>query len=224
MTPHTGIRATTLVLVGLVTTVVAWLVLRWSSPAGAEMPAARLGGDHCDGLPRCGPARGGWQVRKVRDGRSDGRVSALRAARTLVLAQAAALTGSVLVGWYLANVLALLPDADVQSQRDRILPFVLHAAVALLLALAAWSCSGGAGCVLVTTRTTRPPELAQSRPVDVFDGHRRPWNTSTQEPRAIPGNDVGRVVSSGYDGTTADDDVGRARHGRQPAGRLWRDR
>ena len=92
----------------------------------------------------------GWQVRKVRDGRPDGTVSALRAARTLVLAQAAALTGSVLVGWYIANVLVLLPNADVQSQRDRILPFVLHAVVALLLAVV-----GHGRAVLVPAATAR---------------------------------------------------------------------
>jgi hypothetical protein len=41
----------------------------------------------------------------------------------------------VLVGWYVANVFVLLPNVDVQSQRDRITPFVLHAVVALLLSV-----------------------------------------------------------------------------------------
>ena len=72
----------------------------------------------------------GWQVRKVRDGSPNPAITPLRAARTLVLGQAAALTGAVLVGWYVANVLVLLPDADVESQRGRIWPFVLHAVVA----------------------------------------------------------------------------------------------
>ena len=78
----------------------------------------------------------GWQVRKVRDGLSHPAVTPLRAARTLVLGQAGALTGAVLVGWYAANALVLLPDADVESQRGRIWLFVLHAVVALLLAVA----------------------------------------------------------------------------------------
>ncbi len=134
MTPHTGIRSTTLVLAGLATTVVAWLVLRLVTGAGAEVPLPGWVAVIVMIFLGAGLLVAGWQVRKVRDGRSDGSVSALRAARTLVLAQAAALTGSVLVGWYVANVLTLLPDADVQSQRDRILPFVLHAVVALLLA------------------------------------------------------------------------------------------
>lgn len=134
MTPHTGIRATTLVIVGLVTTVLAWLVLRWLVAGGAEMPLPGWVAIAVMVFLGASLLVAGWQVRKVRDGRPDGTVSALRAARTLVLAQAAALTGSVLVGWYIANVLVLMPNADVQSQRDRILPFVLHAVVALLLA------------------------------------------------------------------------------------------
>ena len=134
MTPHTGIRATTLVFVALISTGLSWLLLRWVTAGGADMPPPGWVAIAVMLFLGAGLLVAGWQVRKVRDGRSDGSVSPLRAARTLVLAQAAALTGSVLVGWYLANVLALLPNADVQSQRDRIAPFVLHAVVALLLA------------------------------------------------------------------------------------------
>lgn len=135
MKPHSGVRASTLVLVGLATTILAWLVLRWVSTSGTGVPdqgwvalavMAFLGG---------GLLVAGWQVRKVRDGIGDGLVTPLRAARTLVLAQAAALTGAVLVGWYAANVLVLLPDADVESQRGRIWPFAVHAVVALLLSV-----------------------------------------------------------------------------------------
>jgi hypothetical protein len=134
VTPHTGIRATTLVIAGLVSTGLSWLLLRWVTSGGAEMPPPGWIAIAVMVFLGAGLLVAGWQVRKVRDGRSDGTVSPLRAARTLVLAQAAALTGSVLVGWYVANVLVLLPNADVQSQRDRIMPFVLHALVALLLA------------------------------------------------------------------------------------------
>ncbi|HET7799105.1 MAG TPA: DUF3180 domain-containing protein [Humibacillus xanthopallidus] len=135
MTPHTGIRATTLVIAGLVSTGLSWLLLRWVTSGGAEMPSPGWVAIAVMVFLGAGLLVAGWQVRKVRDGRSDGTVSPLRAARTLVLAQAAALTGSVLTGWYLANVLVLLPNIDVQSQRDRITPFVLHAVVALLLAV-----------------------------------------------------------------------------------------
>ena len=133
MTPHTGIRATTLVIAGLIATGLSSLVLRFVTSGGAEVPSPGWVAIAVMIFLGAGLLVAGWQVRKVRDGRSDGSVSPLRAARTLVLAQSAALTGAVLVGWYVANVLVLLPNADVPSQRGRILPFALHAVVALLL-------------------------------------------------------------------------------------------
>lgn len=133
VTPHGGIRTTTLVLATLATTTVAWLVLR---SLGGNLPDPGWVGVGVMVLLGGGLLVAGWQVRRVRDGRSDGSVTALRAARTLVLAQAAALTGSVLVGWYTANVLALLPDADVPSQRAHLAPFAVHAVVAAVLAVA----------------------------------------------------------------------------------------
>ena len=38
--------------------------------------------------------------------------------RTVVLAQASALTGAVVAGWYLAQVLVLAPDTDIASVRS----------------------------------------------------------------------------------------------------------
>ena len=90
-----------------------------------------------------------------------------------MLAQSAALTGAVLVGWYLANVFVLLPNADVPSQRDRILPFALHAVVALLL--------GISGMVVQRWCRLRPrddedetakPHLTARRPPDPTNPHR----------------------------------------------------
>jgi Protein of unknown function (DUF3180) len=43
------------------------------------------------------------------------------AARVLALAQAAALAGAATLGWYVAQVLLVLPDADVPSQQAQIL-------------------------------------------------------------------------------------------------------
>ncbi|HEU5241925.1 MAG TPA: DUF3180 domain-containing protein [Ornithinibacter sp.] len=135
MKPHAGIRATTLVLAGLGMTIVAWLVLRWVSSGGTGLPDPGWVAIAVMAFLSAGLLVAGWQVRKVRDGVGDGSVTPLRAARTLVLAQAAALTGAVLVGWYVANAFVLLPDADVESQRSRIWPFVVHAVVAALLAV-----------------------------------------------------------------------------------------
>lgn len=135
MRPHAGIRVTTLVLAGLAMTVVAWLVLRWVA-AGAAVPEPGWVGAAAMLFLAAGLVVAGRQVRTVRDGIPNPAVTPLRAARTLVLGQAGALTGAVLVGWYVANVLVLLPDADVESQRGRIWPFAAHAVVAVLLSAA----------------------------------------------------------------------------------------
>jgi hypothetical protein len=124
------------VLAAVAMTVVAWLALRWVASGGSAVPEPGWIGAAVMLFLAGALLVAGWQVRKVRDGRPAAAITPLRAARTLVLGQAGALTGSVLVGWYVANALVLLPDADVDSQRARILPFVLHAVVALLLAVA----------------------------------------------------------------------------------------
>ncbi|MGO4598943.1 DUF3180 domain-containing protein [Terrabacter sp. 2RAF25] len=135
MRPHSGVRATTLVLAAVAMTVLAWLVLRLLASRGTPVPEPGWVGAAAMLFLGGGLLVAGWQVRKVRDGSPNPAVTPLRAARTLVLGQAGALTGAVLVGWYVANVLVLLPDADVVSQRGRIWPFLLHAVVALLLAV-----------------------------------------------------------------------------------------
>jgi hypothetical protein len=60
----------------------------------------------------------GWAVRSYQKGKRPS-LDGLRAARTLVLAKAAALTGALLGGWYLAQVLVVLGDLAIESRRDR---------------------------------------------------------------------------------------------------------
>lgn len=136
MRPHHGIRATTLVLAAVAMTVIAWLLLRWLASGGNTVPDPGWIGGVAMVFLGAALLVGGWQVRKVRDGHPNPAITPLRAARTLVLGQAGALTGSVLVGWYVANVLVLLPDSDVASQLSRIWAFAIHAVIALLLAVA----------------------------------------------------------------------------------------
>jgi len=60
----------------------------------------------------------GWVVRSYQKGKRPS-LDGLRAARTLVLAKAAALTGALLGGWYLAQVLVVLGDLAIEPRRDR---------------------------------------------------------------------------------------------------------
>src|SRR5699024_11158697 len=85
-----------------------------------------------------------WQVRRYAHyrhqedstSRPPQRVSPERARGTLVAAQAAALGGGALLGWYLAIALLQLSNADVASVRSMVIRAAVSAAVALLLALA----------------------------------------------------------------------------------------
>lgn len=133
MTPHAGVRVTTLVIAGLATTVLAWLGLR--TFAGSGSPDSGWAGLVAMVFLVGGLLVAGWQMRQVRDGKALPSITPLRAARTLVLGQAGALTGAVLAGWYLANLLVLLPDSDVESQRARLWPFLAHVVGAVVLAL-----------------------------------------------------------------------------------------
>ncbi len=78
-----------------------------------------------------------WLARPVRHHLRSGRrtsVDALRAARTVVLAQAGALTGAAAAGWYLGQLIALLTDLSLVANRERLLPFGLMTVASLLLA------------------------------------------------------------------------------------------
>jgi hypothetical protein len=59
----------------------------------------------------------GLPVRRFLRGGSTKPLNPIRAMRTLVLAQACALTGAVVTGWYTAQVLLLVPYLDLASRR-----------------------------------------------------------------------------------------------------------
>ena len=135
MKPHAGVHVTTLLVAGLLTAVVAWIGLRLVLGAANVTDPTWIGVVVMVFLGG-GLLVAGWQVKQVRDGAAERSLSPLRAARTLVLGQAGALTGAVLAGWYVANVLTLLPDSDVDSQQGRIWILAAHVVAAVLLAAA----------------------------------------------------------------------------------------
>ncbi|MGL4177631.1 MAG: DUF3180 domain-containing protein [Dermatophilaceae bacterium] len=63
-------------------------------------------------------------------------IEPLRAARTVVLAQAAALTGAAAVGWYTGQLAVVAGDLSLLANRDRLLPLGLHLVAASLLVVA----------------------------------------------------------------------------------------
>jgi len=59
----------------------------------------------------------GWAVRQYAHGDRPG-LDPLVAARTVVLATAAAWTGALLTGWYVGQVLVVLGDLEIAARRD----------------------------------------------------------------------------------------------------------
>lgn len=77
-----------------------------------------------------------WQIRRYVQGSSRVRPSPQRGRGTLVGAQAAALGGAALLGWYLANALVHLPTVDVPSHRVQLVWGLVHAGAAVALSVA----------------------------------------------------------------------------------------
>lgn len=79
---------------------------------------------------------GGWQVRRYQRGRRDKDFTPLRAARALVLAQAGALTGAAIAGWFLGHLIILLPDRDLTPYARQVVPLLIVIGASLLLCVA----------------------------------------------------------------------------------------
>lgn len=77
----------------------------------------------------------GLEVRRWVTGRRERRLDPLVAARVAVLAKAAAYTGGMLIGWYLAQAVVVLPDL-VGDRRTRFVMSLISALTAVALAVA----------------------------------------------------------------------------------------
>lgn len=149
MGPEQGVRAGVVAVVAALSGLASWVLLQLWRNGGRELPALPW----LALLPLLLLALlvlvAGWQVRRyVRAGSRElaaqRRVTPQRARGTLVAAQASALGGGVLIGWYLANAVAHLPNADVTSVRELMVRALACAGAALVLAVcglvAQWMC------------------------------------------------------------------------------------
>ena len=73
-------------------------------------------------------------VRQYLRGKATGSLDPLRAARTVVLAQAAALTGAAAAGWYAGQLAVVLTELSLVANRARILPLALLVLAGVVLA------------------------------------------------------------------------------------------
>ncbi|MFD2027761.1 DUF3180 domain-containing protein [Promicromonospora aerolata] len=107
-----------LIAVLVAVALVGWLVLRALEARGVHLPMVPWLVDVAILVLAGAVFWAGWTVRSYQQGKRPS-LDGLRAARTLVLAKAAALTGALLGGWYLAQVLVVVSDLAIEPRRDR---------------------------------------------------------------------------------------------------------
>lgn len=135
---HQGIRISSGVITALLVGMASWLLLELVRSAGGSYPVISwiglvpLVAVTLLVLVMC------WQIRRYARGKGTARPTPQRARGTLVGAQAAALGGAALLGWYAANALAHLPNADVASERVQLVWGLVHAATALALSVSGY--------------------------------------------------------------------------------------
>jgi len=131
-----GVSIPLALLVGLVATALSYLALRIWTRDGGVLPASSWGALIVLLFMATGVLFAGLPVRRFLRGQARKPLNPLRAMRTLVLAQAAALTGALITGWYVAQILVLLPVFDIPSRRTAALRLAALATGAVLMAIA----------------------------------------------------------------------------------------
>jgi len=131
-----GVTIRLVLLVGLVATAFAYLVLRIWTEQGGVLPPAPWGALIVLVFMACGVFFAGLPVRRFLRGQARKSLNPIRAMRTVVLAQASALTGALVTGWYLAQILLLLPDFDIASVRSLVWRLAALTAAGVLMVVA----------------------------------------------------------------------------------------
>ena len=131
-----GLRWTQLAAIALVVGLVSWLGWRLYLNAGHLLgPASWVSAVVIVAMAVL-VVGAGLPVRRFLRGESHKTLSPIRAARTLVLAQAAALTGSAVLGWYAAQVAHALADVDLAGYRALLWRLLALTASSLVLTAA----------------------------------------------------------------------------------------
>jgi hypothetical protein len=129
-----GIRFRVLVAVAVIVGGASWVVLKLVQGGGRDLPTTSWLAVFIFVALGLGLLLAGRPVKRLVAGRATRPLNPLYAARVLAMAQAAALAGAAIVGWYLAQIVLLLPDADIPSQQLQILVLGILALAAAGLA------------------------------------------------------------------------------------------
>lgn len=127
-------RWTNLVLLALVTGLLAWILLHTLEGQGVSLPPVPWLVVVVLVVISAIVFAMGWAVRQFLQGKRP-TLDPIRAARTAVLAKASAYTGSLLVGWYAAQVLLVIGDLDIASRRARAISAAVAVVGSVLLAV-----------------------------------------------------------------------------------------
>lgn len=128
-------RLRTLALIFLGVTGLGWVVLSAAIGRGRYLPQAAWQVDVALAVLILVVLSLGWRVRAYLRGRRPN-LDPIHAAHTLVLAQAAALTGAILAGWYGAQVLTALGDWGIGSRRAAAIAALVTLGVSAALSVA----------------------------------------------------------------------------------------
>lgn len=133
---RSGVRARVALLVALVVGAASWLAWELMTGGGRLVPRPSwLAAVLLVGMAAF-VAGFAWPVRAYLAGRSTKRLDPIRAARVVVLAQAATLTGAAATGWYAGQLATVAGDLSLVANQDRLWRTAVLVGAALVLAAA----------------------------------------------------------------------------------------
>lgn len=136
MTPDEGLRPRVVLWSGAGMLVVCYALLRFFSSRGGNLPQNSWLTIAVIALVAMPILVLAWQIKSYVAGRTPEPPSPQLARGVLVAARASAVAGGVAFGWYAAQVLVRLPNADVASQREEMWLALVLAVVSVLLSVA----------------------------------------------------------------------------------------
>lgn len=135
MTGH-GVRARVAVLIALVVGLASWLLWQLVTGDGSLVPRPSwLAAILLAGMAAF-VAGFAWPVRSYLLSRSTRRLDPLRAARVVVLAQAATLTGAAAAGWYAGQLAVVAGGLSLVANEDRLWRLAILVGAGVVLSIA----------------------------------------------------------------------------------------
>lgn len=131
-----GIRLSQLLAVTVLVGGLGWVLIHVRLDRGSGQPSVSWIAAATLALAAVLIVSAGLPIRRYLQGRATTSLNPMRAARTLALAQAGAITGSGVAGWYAAVVLAAFPDRGLSSANQLIWTALAALAAAILLVAA----------------------------------------------------------------------------------------